>query len=243
MSDDYDPVSRVVRSLLSTEKVGDQTIVRLPLIMPSGSMATVRVIENNGDFFIGDLGLSYLQAESLGLARNYWRVVKPIIEKYVIDRSKEELFIRVKSEDLYSGICDVAMASWQAADVLADKADETANVELSESVVDRLVEVFGTDRVVPQPEIMGHSHISWPMTAIVKNGSRSMVFQAVSNHAQSVYRANTAFHDLSILDDPPILVSVVRDKQELGEKISLLSQTSKVIETDANAEVYRRLVA
>ena len=88
-----------------------------------------------------------------------------------------------------------------------------------------------------------HSTIAWPVTALVRSNESSTVFQAVGKHAQSVYRTNTVFHDLSILENAPKLVSVVKDIEELGDKISLLSQASRVVEADASDDAYLRSAA
>ena len=68
------------------------------------------------------------------------------------------------------------------------------------------------------------------------------VFQAVGDHANSVYRATAAFHDIASLPDAPTLVSVVRSKAEMGPKLSLLAQASRVIEEGQPDQVYERAV-
>jgi hypothetical protein len=69
------------------------------------------------------------------------------------------------------------------------------------------------------------------------------VFQAVGNHANSIYRASTAFHDLSELPNPPIRIAVVKDKAALGAKLNMLAQAGRVIEDEQPDDVYVRAVA
>ena len=81
------------------------------------------------------------------------------------------------------------------------------------------------------------------MSAVVTAGEHKAVFHAVGDHANSVYRTNTAFHDLGALDDPPALVAVVNDRKALGPKLGLLAQAGHVIESEQPDDVYRRAAA
>ena len=84
---------------------------------------------------------------------------------------------------------------------------------------------------------------AWDVSAMVDLDDRVAVFQAVSNHPDSIFRASTAFRDIAELDRPPRLVAVVRDKEALGPKLDLLSREGRVIEANQPDDAFIRAVA
>ena len=70
-----------------------------------------------------------------------------------------------------------------------------------------------------------------------------VVFQAVSNHANSINRASTAFHDIAELPNPPARVAVVKDREEMGVNLRVLSQAGRVIQGDQPDEIYKKAAA
>jgi hypothetical protein len=70
-----------------------------------------------------------------------------------------------------------------------------------------------------------------------------VVFQAVGNHPYSVYKAATAFHDLSELPAPPRCIAVVKDKEAMGVNLNVLAQAGRVIQGDQSDDTYRKAAA
>ena len=81
------------------------------------------------------------------------------------------------------------------------------------------------------------------MTAVVTFMASTTAFQAVGNHANSVFRTDAAFDDLAALDVPPKLVAVVKDKKALGTRLALLDRAGRVIDEEQPDDVYRRAAA
>lgn len=241
---DYTSIKRIVDELLTSERFGNETIVRLPLIMPDGSNATVRVVPNGSDVFVGDIGLAHIRAESLGSSTvGFANTARSIQERFGIDRNKTELFVRVPADHLYRAICDVGMASWQIADSIAGRSEERAAQEFGEEVAERLIRYFGQEKVELGDAVVGQSQTAWDVTAIVKTNSHRAVFQAVTPASVTVYKAKAAFHDISVLPNAPKLVAVVKNKEELGNKLSLLSQEAFVIEEEEPLSRYLQAAA
>lgn len=244
MTDQFESIKGVISGLITTEALGDEHIIRLPIIMPSGSNATVRVIENGGRYFVGDLGLAYLQAESMGYKSSFWRTADALTKQLELERNKTEIGVTVSTEDLYTAVCEVALTSWRVADTVASKAEEAALAEIEDTVAERLLKLFGKDSVRLGEEIVGSSHSEWEFTAVVHQSHNVVTaFQAVGPHAQSVYKASASFHDVALLDDAPKLVAVTRDREELGNRLGLLSQVANVIEENASDKTYRKVAA
>lgn len=241
---DYPSIKRIVDELLTSERSGNETIVRLPLIMSDGSNATVRVIPNGHDVFVGDIGLAHIRAESLGSSTvGFANTAKAILERFGIQRNKTELYVRVPAESLYRAICDVGMASWQIADSIAGRSEERAAQEFEEEIGERLIRYFGREKVDLGDRFIGQSQTAWDVTAIVKIHSRPAIFQAVTTAAVTVYKAKAAFHDISVLPHAPKLIAVVKKKEELGNKLSLLSQEAYVLEEEDSPSRYQQAAA
>jgi hypothetical protein len=109
---------------------------------------------------------------------------------------------------------------------------------------DRLVAIFGPSRVKPEGiSLPGMSTNLWEVSAFVELGDHGAVFDAVSKHRNSIYRTATKFHDIAALDNPPRLIAVVHDKEELGVGLALLAQAGRVIEQDQANDVFLRAAA
>jgi hypothetical protein len=102
--------------------------------------------------------------------------------------------------------------------------------------------IFGANLDAKQ-SIVGLSTTLWNVSAILQVEGHQAVFQAVSDHANSVYRASAVFHDLASLVNPPVLIAVVKNKAELGPKLGILSQAARVIEETQSDDVFRRAAA
>ncbi|HYJ29300.1 MAG TPA: hypothetical protein VEW25_03055, partial [Allosphingosinicella sp.] len=136
-------------------------------------------------------------------------------------------------------ISDIGAASWNLAQTVFSRLAEGGE-EIEEYLRERLVRIFGPAHVEPGQRIIGSSTQEWEVSALLKVGNARTVFQAVSDHPISVYRTSTAFHDLAATPNPPGLVAVVKDRQSLGSKLSLLSQVGRVIQSDQPDEAYQR---
>ena len=104
--------------LLTWESFGDEYVVRLPLIMPGGSNATVRIIPKGNCYYVGDLGLAFQEADSMGYKASFWRTADALAQQAALERNKTELGILVSSEDLYNAVCEVALVSWKVANAV-----------------------------------------------------------------------------------------------------------------------------
>lgn len=104
--------------LLTWESFGDEYVVRLPLIMPGGSNATVRIIPKGNRYYVGDLGLAFQEADSMGYKASFWRTADALVQKARLERNQTELGILVSSEDLYNAVCEVALVSWKVANAV-----------------------------------------------------------------------------------------------------------------------------
>jgi hypothetical protein len=239
-----DPIKSAIESLVSARSVDGSVFVSVPLIFPSGTVVTVRIDPAPGGFRVSDNGFAYREIEAIGAERSFAKTVDKIVKAEDITRNKRVIYVDVPNEQIERAIFDVSAASWRVVDRIYSFLNEEDVTEMIEHLQGRLETLFGAQNVENQPTLVGASTISWPVTATVKHEPKITVFHVVSNHSSSVFRASAAFRDLSLLDHPPSLIAVVRNKPELGPKQSLLTQArGKVIQEDQPDDVYRRVAA
>lgn len=246
MADMIGEVTRAVetatKELVSVRHWKDASFISLPLVYPGGTSVSVKISPCAGGFRVSDNGGAYREIEDVGAERSFARTAATIAINEDIERTGEVFFVEVPEEHLYRAICDVAAASWRVVDrVYSRLSDDDERV--AEHLRERLVHIFGDEALVKDRKILGASTTEWEVSAVVKAPGKTAIFQAVSDHPNSIYRASTGFHDLAGLISPPILIAVVRDKSTLGPRLSLLSQVANVIQEDQPDEVFKRAAA
>jgi hypothetical protein len=236
-------VEEAVRELVSVQAWGESVFVSLPLINPDGSPSTVRVRRAPGGFSVDDNGFSYRALESVGSERSFARTAAAVasVEDLVVD--KQVITTVAGLDDLERAIIDVATASWSLVDKVFESIGDEGEAQLSDYLQARLGSIFGASKIEAEGKISGSSTKPWKVSAIVRLENEIAVFQAVGDHPNSIYRVSAAFHDLAALMNPPILISVVKDKAKLGANLSLLAQAGRVIQGDQPDDVYKKAAA
>jgi hypothetical protein len=236
-------VDRAVREMLCVRHWGTQTFVSLPIYYPSGAQVTVRVAPALGGFRVDDGGFAYRELESVGFERSFASAADVARQSDALDRDRRCLITHAEAEQLSRAISDVGLASWNVADRVFKRIADQEQRDIEEYLRERLVAIFGATHLEDRQTISGSSTNPWDVSAIVQLDRQEIVFQAVSAHANSVYRTSTAFHDLAALPQAPRLVSVVRDKTAMGRKLVMLSQAGRVIQSDQTDADYLRAAA
>ncbi|WP_428410110.1 hypothetical protein [Hyphococcus sp.] len=239
----HEAVSAAVSSLVTTERVGETTFVNLPMIMPSGSFATVCVSQAPGGYRVSDFAFAFREIERIGYERSFPRTASAVADLEGLQISHRALTVDVPAEHLERAICDVATASWRVVDKVYSRISDRDEAEMADELRQRLASFFGPERIQQEHTIQGASHTDWDVSAIINLNGKKAVFHAVSNYPNAVYKASTLFHDLSALERPPSLVAVVRSKMAMGHNLSILAQAGRIIEEDQSRDVYLKAAA
>jgi hypothetical protein len=227
-----------LHGLVHVRTWGATEYVSLPILYPSGSQVTLRVIPAKGGFRVDDAGFAYRELESVGMERSFGKTAKKVAESEELETTPRLIYAVVPESGLFRAICDVAIASRDITERIYGKIADADEAEITDYLRERLEHIFGPTNLQEGQKIIGSSTNEWEVSAILHTESGLVVFQAVGNHANSIYRANTAFHDLSNLPNPPQRVAVVKDKASLGPKLNMLAQAGRVIQGDQPDEVY-----
>ena len=229
LNDPNAAIGAAIGELVTGSRLVNITFVNLPMIFPSGSAVTVKIEQVSAGYRVSDSGFAYRELKSIGAERWFGRVSSSIAEQEQIERNRRVIYVDVAAHDLARAICDVGTSSWQIVNKIFSDLEEEEQSELATALADKLVFLFGDNNVHVAEKLRGSSSSEWDFSAVVHLDSKIAAFQAVSNHAGSIYRTNSAFHDLAAMPKPPTLVAVVRDKTALGARLSLLSQAGRVI--------------
>lgn len=233
----------VAAALVSVRHWGEASFIKLPLVYPSGSFVTVRITQAPGGYRVSDGGLAFREIERFGAERSFSGTVRGVIEGKDTLADRRTIFADVTAGEVEAAVYEVAIASHQVAEQIVAKASEVHAEDIAEALQERLVRVFGVDRVAVEQEVVGSSSTSWKVSAVTRSGDHIAVFQAVSQTPMSIFRTSAAFHDLAVLNIPPRLVAVVESKARLGKNLSLLAQAGQVIEVGQSDDVFRRAAA
>lgn len=250
MANINEAVQSAIQGLVEAREIDGTTFVNLPLVYPDGSFVTLQVggIKGKGreagnKFRISDNGYAYRELECIGAERSFANIVTKVAEEDGLSRNKRAIFVDVPLDQLQRAICDVAVASWRVADTAYQKLSEDDEGDIDDELRERLKRIFGEKKILEDKKIQGISSTKWEFSAIVQTGASLVIFDAVGNHPNSIYRASTSFHDIGALENPPRRVAVVRDKQALGSRLHILSQAGKVIDTNQPDDVFVKAAA
>lgn len=239
-----DQINDAVRELVTIREWGDTVFLNLPFFFPSGTAATVKICKSPRGFLVSDNGFAFRELEAIGSERSFGRIAATFSERAEIEKNRRVVFVEATPDDLARAISDVASVSWQIVEKVYADREEEDDTDLEEELTSKLISLFGEPHVGIGRKLRGVSATEWGVSALVDySGNRPAVFQAVSNHATSVYRTNSAFHDLAAIPKAPKLIAVVRNKKALGPRLGVLSQAGRVIEENQSEDVFRRAVA
>ena len=239
--DTSDPIEDALKELVSTQRSRETVFINLPMFFPSGSAATVAVSKTRDGYRVSDHGFAYRELEAIGAERSFSRTAGAFMEAASVEKDRRQIFVIVPSDEIGRAISDVGTASWRVVNkVYDDRREAEDEIILEDDLTAKLISLFGEPRVKVGQKPRGSSGTEWNVSAIVETDDKKVIFQAVSSHAGSVYRANSAFHDLASIKNAPRLVAVVNSFEALGSRLGVLAQAGKVIEKSETPDAFIR---
>jgi hypothetical protein len=238
-------IDAVSRELVTTDHRVGSSFIRTPLIYPSGATVVVRVEDEGRDqFFVTDMGFGFREADLMGAARIYSRHAKLIADANGVGFDSQAFFVvKATRGQLPGAVVTVANCSLHATLRTSERLAREKESDAAEELLDRLVHIFRPENVARGAEVYGASTTPWEVTALVRlpNAADPTIFEPVANHKSSIAAVATKFNDLSRVDRPPHLVSVVHNKEAFGTLLGVLSQTSHVINDSVPDRTFLRL--
>jgi hypothetical protein len=236
-------VDAVVRKLAVAEHYIGASLVYMPIFYPSGSSVVLQISGGGRGYVVTDRGGAYFEAESMGAIRSFRQEATKIVTEAAVSFDGREFSVEgVTNETLPAVIQAVTHYSQLAANItsmrVADKAREAAGTALYE----RLAGIFTPQRVSKDVEIVCASQHPWSFDAMVSNGEKRVVFDAVGSSQQSVVWAVTKFGDLSRLERSYGRIAVVESNKAMGDMMGVISpNVSAIVEMRAPDQTFKTL--
>lgn len=243
-------VEGVARDIVATEHHVGASLIRLPLLYPSGTAVVVRIEAGDNRYFVSDWGLGYRETDLYGAGTFYVRHARGIAERAGVGFDNQAFFIMEASrEQLAGAVVTIANCSQEAAMRAADSLAEKTFEDTKERLYERLVSIFakkvGPAKVVTKnAKVIGHSSTEWPIATLVRlpGSTKATIFEPVTKHHNSVAHATMKFHDIALLgSDAPNRVAIVHKKAEFGTYLGVLSQTANVVDESISDDTILRL--
>lgn len=235
-------VDEVARGLVTTEHFGAGSLIRTPVNYPSGASVVVEITQQKDRFFVCDMGAGHQEAEMIGASALFSKSASTIAQNYGIRFDNQAFFVAEASRDQLAGAATiVANCSVEAVAMAAFKTAERKYEEQSDKLYQKLISIFDKREVISNTNFTGSSAHSWPVSAIVTRGASVAIFEPVSKNHMSVVNTTAKFHDFARLENPPIRISVVPRKIDMGDYINILSQAGSIIEFDVAKDAYERV--
>jgi hypothetical protein len=232
-----DVVDFVAREIISTEHIGSGSLIKTPLMYPSGAAVVVQITQHGDRYFVTDMGQGHQEAEMFGASIMYSNSAKGLAEHFGIRFDNQAFFVAESNREQLSGATTVvANCSSEAAALAAYKSAERKLEEDSDKLYRKLVATFPKSEVERDADFVGSSAHKWPVAAIVRHHDNIALFEPVSENYISVVSATAKFHDIARLQRPPKRIVVVEKKAEMGEYLNLLSQAASVVEYEVAKE-------
>ncbi len=237
-------IGGIAQQLVHAEHGVGNSVIRLPLLYPSGANVVVRVEGAEDRYFVSDSGFGYHEADLMGATLIYARHGKSIADNAGVRFDNQAFFVIEASRDQLPGaVVTIANCSQEAATLSAYKLAERKSVDEGDALYERLITVFPRQDVVKHAEIIGSSETKWPVAALVTvpSFSQKSIFEPVTKFHASVVNAAAKFHDISRLENAPARIVVIRKKAEFGPWLGLLSQAASVIDAEVPNATLRKL--
>jgi hypothetical protein len=237
-------VRKALEELVSYQMRGSVAYVQMPLAYDSGTVIVLEVRETGKGFMVSDANGAFDEADNVGAVQAFSRYAALQADRDGVVYANESFFLDdIPAEHLASAAMTVATCSHTAANHVVQRYLEDAREDQAERLFARLSRTFDKSRIAKKFTIRGVSNHQWKVDVAVLQGKTPVLFEAVSGASKnSIYQAVAKFSDIAKLKDAPRRISSVHDKDELGDLLGVLAQSSNVIE-DTTSEAALKKIA
>lgn len=237
---------RIASELVTAEATANGIRVITPVLYPSGTHVPIRATQmSERTFLVSDEGAASSEAEMMGAERIFARQARRAAEKCGVRFNSFELFeIEAPIDRLPAFIAIVADASRLAVEMTAASLAGNLDKVRKKTLADKLVDVYGADRVHLGATYRGQSTHLWEFDAIVKCGDRELLFNVTSPEAQSVSATYMKFDDIRRVDGAPRTVATLTNREAFSkDHLTILRRAALLIDESAPTEEFLKLAA
>lgn len=236
----------VAKSLGEAVETPGGWFIRTPLVYPSGTTVVVRIDGSKNRYFVSDIGAGYQEAMMINASLSYGAIARALIRDTAVSFDNRSFFVaESEGDEVVDVVGAIANCSQRAVIETALKHEARKTDVDRATLISRLQSAFGSRIVEKDVGVRGASSVEWEVTARVISPTNVIsLFDYARPHKNSVTSVAAKFHDIARLERAPRRIVTVRDQNEMGHYIGLLSQAATVIELSRTPDpVLLRLAA
>jgi hypothetical protein len=216
-------------------------VIDLPVMYPSGAMASVHADLNDDKVLVSDMGQGLAEAELRAADGFYAGAASRIADEFSVTFDGYAIFAhRVPLGRIEAAIACVANASCRAAAEAVRRATEARARNHNGRVFERVSRVFGADAVARTAEVAGR-HVNWEAHNVIHlPGGRLAVFESMTDTITSISNKFMMFSDIRAADAAISLNSVVADLETFDERAQLIADIAHIVPLNASDDTFRR---
>lgn len=233
--------------MVSTRFTQGRYQIDLPVLMPSGSCATVTIWpEGKGEtFMITDDGAALFEVLAGGFSEKLFaRVAREGCGRYgATFDGGAMLYLRVSSERLRGAM--IAMANLMK-EVVGETIQRSINQKAQQidfELWDKLERAFAGFKVEKRAQLLGESTARHEFSAVLHTEKGMLAFDTFSAQGNSINSVYVKMADISRVDAPPKGIAVTTRIEGLGPKLNLVASVARVVEIDIQTEALQRLAS
>lgn len=236
---------KIVGELVQARRIDRGVVVTTPVLFPSGSHVSVLVSFSGDRCLVSDDGAAYAEADMMGAGEIFRRAARSIADETGLRFNNFEIFEADARLDILPGIIAiVADAAKRAVHVTAERLARKLDLDLKTSIVDKLIDAFGSAHVSVNAAISGASTHTWTVDALVRTEHAEIAIEAVSPSPISVSSAYMKLDDIRRLDSAPRTVAALKGRESFGaDQLLILGRTSRLIDAKADWRELERIAA
>jgi hypothetical protein len=240
-------LDKAMRDMVSGRYIQGRFQVEMPVIMPSGSCATVTVWpEGRGEtFMVTDDGAALSEVLFGGFSEHlFGRVARESCSRYGATFDGGAMFyLRISSEHLRGAI--IAMANLMK-DVVSETLQRSVNQKARQidfELWDKLERAFHGLKVEKRAVLLGESTARYEFSAVLHTEHGMIAFDTFSSQGNSINSVYVKMADISRMEHPPKGIAVTSRIAALGPKLNLVASVARVVEIDIQPEALKKLAA
>lgn len=237
-------LDRIAAELVRVRESAKGGTIVTPVLFPSGSHVSVRVILEKDHCLITDDGAAFAEADMMGAGDIFKRAGRLVADEAGIKFNSFEIFEAHASLDTAPGIVAiVADAARRTIAITAERLAKRLYEETRVDVVGRLVDAFGHDRVRREAPISGASTHAWTIDAYIDVGP-GVAVEVISPAPVSVSSSYMKLDDIRRLENAPRTIGALTSRRAFkADQLLILGRAARLIDSKSSMDELRRIAA
>lgn len=241
----YPALDEAVRTMVTTSFVQGRFRVEMPVVLPSGSAATVTVWpEGVGDtFMVTDDGSALFEVESGAFSSTvFTSLASKLSERYGASFDGTSMFyLRVSPERLRGAIITMANLMKEVVDETIHRSITQRANPIEHELWDKLERVFGGYEIKKRAHLFGESTAEHQFSAVLKAENGLVAFDTFTAKGGSINSVYVKMADIGRCETPPRGIAVTKNRADIGPKLNLITSVAQVVELDIKTDDLRTL--